>query len=220
MRQHVSILGVCFLFIGLIWPHQASAKVWTVQVASSTFSPANLTVMAGDTVKWQWASGTHTTTSGSSCSASGLWDASITSSSPTFQRQFGTPGVYPYYCTFHCFVGMTGTISVEMVTGVLDGREGAMLPGGYALAQNYPNPFNANTVISYALSSTAEVSIDVFDILGRRVTTLVNERQAPGVYETSWDGRDDKGRDVASGTYFYRLRLGAQVYKRKMVMLK
>lgn len=94
------------------------------------------------------------------------------------------------------------------------------IPDKFTLAQNYPNPFNAGTVISYILSDDADVTLTVFDVLGREVITLVNDRLEPGSYHTQWDGRDANGRAMASGMYFYRLSAGGRTDVRKMLLLK
>jgi PKD repeat protein len=78
------------------------------------------------------------------------------------------------------------------------------LPTAYALAQNYPNPFNPETAIRYDLPDVAAIQLVVYDLAGRVIRTLVRGYQQPGVYTVVWDGRDDRGQDVASGIYFYR----------------
>lgn len=88
------------------------------------------------------------------------------------------------------------------------------------LAQNYPNPFNRQTTISYELSSFAEVTLTVFDQVGRHVVTLVRANQPAGMYRIDWDGRDDAGRQMASGVYLYRLQAGAFEETRKMVLVR
>jgi hypothetical protein len=85
---------------------------------------------------------------------------------------------------------------------------------------NRPNPFNASTVISYTLGEGGQVSIEVFDVLGRRVTSLIDRFQAEGPHAVTWDGTDHRGSQVASGMYFYRLRVGPIFETRKMVLLK
>ena len=94
------------------------------------------------------------------------------------------------------------------------------VPRDFALEQNYPNPFNAATVITYALPCNTEVRLEVFDILGRCVAVLVTGEQDPGRYQRIWDGRDDGGRTVASGIYFYRLATPGFRQVRKMVLVK
>ena len=89
------------------------------------------------------------------------------------------------------------------------------VPVYFSLAQNYPNPFNPSTVISYQLSVVSSVTLEIFDILGREVAVLVNERQNPGSYEVKFDGSK-----FASGLYFYRLSAGRFTQTRKMILTK
>jgi hypothetical protein len=85
----------------------------------------------------------------------------------------------------------------------------------FRLEQNYPNPFNPSTGIRYQVSGTSEVRLDVFDVLGRKVSTLVNERKAAGSYQVNFNAAN-----LASGTYFYRLQAGGFVETKKMVLIK
>jgi hypothetical protein len=89
------------------------------------------------------------------------------------------------------------------------------LPLETALMQNYPNPFNPKTGIRYQVSGDSDVKLVVYDILGREVTLLVNERKAPGHYEVSFDGNR-----VASGVYIYRLTAGSYVATKRMLLVK
>ena len=87
--------------------------------------------------------------------------------------------------------------------------------------QNYPNPFNPSTSISYSLGAGQErTELSVFNVLGQKVKTLVDEIQGPGTYTITWDGTTDHGDGVATGIYFYRLKRGDQVESKKMVFLK
>jgi photosystem II stability/assembly factor-like uncharacterized protein len=85
----------------------------------------------------------------------------------------------------------------------------------FSLSQNYPNPFNPTTVISYQLVGSSQVSLKVYDVLGREVATLVNEHKAAGSYEA----RFDAGK-LASGIYFYKLQAGSFVQAKKMLLVK
>ena len=87
-------------------------------------------------------------------------------------------------------------------------------------ARNYPNPFNAGTVISFSLAETAPVSVDVYDVLGRHITTLASELFDAGDHEVSWDGRNDSGESVATGIYFYRVSAPSGSTVRKMMLMK
>jgi hypothetical protein len=94
-------------------------------------------------------------------------------------------------------------------------------PEDFRLEQNYPNPFNPSTTISFTLPVSSRISLRVFDALGREVRTLVaNEERERGIGSVVWDGRDNAGRTVASGTYFYTLRFGNFEKTNKMMLLK
>ena len=75
-----------------------------------------------------------------------------------------------------------------------------------ALHQNYPNPFNPETVILYELPRTSQVEVVIFNLLGERIRTLVNQRQMAGQHRLPWDGRNEFGMPVPSGVYLYRVR--------------
>ncbi len=94
----------------------------------------------------------------------------------------------------------------------------APLPTEFSLLQNHPNPFNPTTTIRYNLASNAHVRVEVHNVLGQLVRVLEDSDQASGVYETTWDGRNSAGQEVASGVYFYSLRSKDFVQTRKMVL--
>jgi len=101
-----------------------------------------------------------------------------------------------------------------------DPRAADAEPGEFSLGANSPNPFNAGTVITYSVANDGPISLAVYDILGRRVATLVDELQTAGQHGVAWNGSDDRGQPVASGMYFYRLTAGAASQTRKMILLK
>ncbi|MCF7824972.1 MAG: FG-GAP-like repeat-containing protein [Candidatus Marinimicrobia bacterium] len=94
------------------------------------------------------------------------------------------------------------------------------LPDHFSLRQNYPNPFNPTTTILYGLPESSNVSLILYDISGRRVKTLVSESQPAGWFDIEWNGTDDKGRPVGSGTYIARIQAGSFIDVMKMVYLK
>ncbi len=104
------------------------------------------------------------------------------------------------------------------VTGVSSNPE--TLPKEFRLYQNYPNPFNPETVISFQLSTVSHVDLTVFDLLGRKVATLVNGEKGPGASQMRWDGKDEKGHDVRSGLYFYRLTIPVFTQTKKMLLVR
>lgn len=102
--------SLCFFI-----PNSYSTTV-EVNVSNFSFSPNNVNINPGDTVKWIFLSGSHTTTSGTNCTPDGKWDSGFISSGGSFSHQFNDPGTYPYYCTPHCSFGMVGTVTVNAVS--------------------------------------------------------------------------------------------------------
>lgn len=96
----------------------------------------------------------------------------------------------------------------------------AALPTTMELDQNYPNPFNPQTTISFALNSAQMSRLDVYNVTGQKVRTLLDAQVQAGRHDIVWDGHDDTGRVVASGIYFYRLTTAEESQSRKMVFLK
>lgn len=96
----------------------------------------------------------------------------------------------------------------------------SQLPGEFELYQNYPNPFNPATTIAFSVERREKVKLEIFDALGHRVRTLIDQPMQPGRFKAEWDGRNASGQQVASGIYFYRLHAGDFVQSRKMILLR
>ena len=97
---------------------------------------------------------------------------------------------------------------------------GSVLPQKWTLGQNYPNPFNPSTIIPYQVPTAAPVRLEVFNVLGQKVATLVDEERPAGVHTAVWNATDAVGRAVGAGVYFYRLRsTGQPTLTRRMVLL-
>lgn len=95
------------------------------------------------------------------------------------------------------------------------------IPEVFDLKQNYPNPFNPTTVITFSIPEASQVSLKIFDILGREIKTLMSDYKAGGNYSVQWDGKDNSGNIVQSGTYFYRLIAGDKTSAvKKLIFLK
>ena len=105
-------------------------------------------------------------------------------------------------------------VLVVDIQGIL-GTEDGVLPAAYALQQNYPNPFNPATVIRFSVAAKQAASLQIFDITGRLVATIINEPFAPGEHEVTW-----QAGHLPSGTYFMQMKSGDFVKTRKMVLLK
>ncbi|HOE91117.1 MAG TPA: choice-of-anchor J domain-containing protein, partial [Candidatus Cloacimonadota bacterium] len=89
-----------------------------------------------------------------------------------------------------------------------------------ALVGNYPNPFNPTTTISYNLANDSHVSIDIYNVKGQKVKTLVNDRVTAGTHNVVWNGKDDSGKNVGSGIYFFNMKAGKYTSTRKMILMK
>jgi len=103
-------------------------------------------------------------------------------------------------------------------TDVENGR--AVVPVKFELEQNYPNPFNPTTVISFQLPSQRFVRLIVFDLLGRKMATLVSEERGAGTHKVIWDSTDSQGNPVPSGVYVYRLSVADLNLQKKMLLLR
>ena len=93
-------------------------------------------------------------------------------------------------------------------------------PSTYTLIQNYPNPFNPTTSISFTTPSQDYISINVYDLSGRLVATLLNENLEKGSYSVTWDGKDMSGLNVSSGVYIYTLEGNGISLQNKMMLMK
>ena len=102
----------------------------------------------------------------------------------------------------------------------IDEHGGAERPDAFNLTQNYPNPFNPATVIEYSVPSRTDVTIEIFNVLGQKVRTLVNESKAAGLYWIEWNGSDEAGYSVSTGVYLYRFYAGDVVQTKKMLLIK
>ena len=94
------------------------------------------------------------------------------------------------------------------------------LPNALALAQNYPNPFNPATTIHFDVPRSEEIELTLYNLSGQKVATLAQGPRETGSYALRWDGRDDNGRELASGVYLYRLTAGEEVETRKLLLLR
>jgi hypothetical protein len=128
---------------------------------------------------------------------------SLNASSPCV----GPPGQY---------IGSIG-VGCDVVSPVPD-PEG--LPLVSRLHANYPNPFNPRTTIRFDIHQAGQVDISVFDVSGRLVKRLVNRTMSAGRYDAVWEGRDDRGRSVAAGVYFFQLKTSDTLDTKRMTLIK
>jgi minor extracellular serine protease Vpr len=120
------------------------------------------------------------------------------------------------YTPSHDNLLVTASIAAQL-TGV-DGK--AEVPHSFELMQNYPNPFNPGTSIEYTLAVKAQTTLEVFNILGQKIATLVDGVQEAGLHRIYWSAKTGNGPAISSGVYFYRLKSGAAVQTRTMLYIK
>jgi hypothetical protein len=116
--------------------------------------------------------------------------------------------------------GVYAAFTTNIITDVEDEEHGEILPYKFELSQNYPNPFNPATTIEYSVPSRTDITIEIFNVLGQKVRTLVNETKSAGSYRIEWNGSDDAGKPVSTGVYLYRFSAGEVVQTKKMLLLK
>ncbi|HSD62762.1 MAG TPA: plastocyanin/azurin family copper-binding protein [Ignavibacteriaceae bacterium] len=188
-----------------------------VQVSNYAFTPMNVNITVGDTVKWVWAEGSHTTTSDSTIGQN-VWNADINVTSPTYSVVITEAGVHHYHCIPHQSLGMVGTITASLPTGV---KNENIIASKFNLEQNYPNPFNPSTIISYTLNNPGFVSLKVYNSIGQEVATLVNENQSAGAHSIVFNTAENLNTgSLASGVYYYKLKTSGFEQTRKMLLLK
>ncbi|MDO8548854.1 MAG: LamG-like jellyroll fold domain-containing protein, partial [Ignavibacteria bacterium] len=102
----------------------------------------------------------------------------------------------------------------------LEDQQDIKTPENYSLLQNYPNPFNGETTIKFQVSNESNVKLEIFNVLGQKVKTLVNEQKLPGFYSISWGSRNDAGKTMNSGIYFIRFISNNFSEIKKMMLLK
>jgi plastocyanin len=190
----------------------AFSTTHTVTAGGIVFNPASITVTVGDTVKWQWLNGTHTTTSGTIPTGATSWNAPLDATHQTYSYVITQAGIYHYYCIPHQSLGMIGDITanpnaIEPI--------GTSVPGAYNLKQNFPNPFNPTTNIRFDLPENSNVKLIVYDILGQQQAVLVNSKLNAGSYNVDWNASA-----YPSGIYFYSLTTNDYKAVKKMILAK
>ena len=119
----------------------------------------------------------------------------------------------------HQSVGTTTDETGHFTLSLPAAASGSALPQGFALGQNYPNPFNPSTIIPYQIPTATHVRLEVFNVLGQRVATLVDAERPAGFHTAQWTATDATGQAVGAGVYFYRLVSGGATVSRRMVLI-
>jgi len=188
-----------------------------VDMMNFFFDPESISIERGDTVVWFDVEGNHTSTSGVDGIPDGYWDSGLLSPGQSFSFEFDTVGTFPYYCTPHWSFGMTGVVVVTPA-GIEENELG--LGRITKVGQNHPNPFVFSTTISYTITSQAMTEVSVYDASGQKIKTLMRQRMSPGNYSVTWSGKDEGGTNVPAGVYFYEIKKGDDITRRKMLVLR
>jgi hypothetical protein len=142
-----------------------------------------------------------------------------------FEGQNFQPGQAEYFHSYEPSEPVQAIVEYAVMicsksTAVDEEEEDVSSPADFQLFQNHPNPFNSETTIKYTLFKSCPVSLVMYNILGQKVRTLVDQYQRPGAKTVSWDGKNEEGKDLPSGIYFYQLTAGQITQTKRMVLLK
>jgi len=129
-------------------------------------------------------------------------------------------GNFFYRVVAYDFNANQGEFSNEVQVVFTKIGEDNAIPREFALKQNYPNPFNPETWIAFDLPQAVDVTIVIYNTLGQKVRTLVNEPTAAGSYKILWNGTNDQGNNVASGVYVYTIKAGTFTEAKKMTLMR
>jgi len=210
MKKKVFLLCLSTLLI-FISSVIYSQTLFEVEVSNNVFTPANLTIDVGDTVRWTNTGGFHNVVAD---------DGSFTSGSPSsdpwvYEFTFTAPGVNPYYCVVHGGpggTGMSGVITVQAANGVSDNT---IMLNEFELKQNYPNPFNPTTNIQYRIEESGVIKLAIYNVIGKEVAILVNGFAVAGSHTITFDATS-----LPSGIYFYKLLSKNFTKTKKMILMK
>jgi hypothetical protein len=119
----------------------------------------------------------------------------------------------PWRADYASNPGVAGYPLKLVTTGIYDRND--FVPSSFTLYQNYPNPFNPSTTISFDLPSNGFVSLKIYDLLGREITTLINQELSSGKHRINFDGKT-----LTSGVYLYTLQFNGNIQSRKMILIK
>jgi len=111
-------------------------------------------------------------------------------------------------------------IYFDLNTSIADESKLMHKPGSFMLLPNYPNPFNPSTIIQYDIPKAGKVEINIYDINGKLIKTLVNQSHTPGLQKAEWDGKNEAGKKAASGHYIYSVKFEHTILSEKMILLK
>ena len=127
---------------------------------------------------------------------------------------------YSYKLAAYDYNGNFSGYSEPIFISMLSAEDNELVPAVYALNQNYPNPFNPTTQINYELPNNSFVNIDIYDVIGHKIKSLVSSNQEAGYKSVVWNATNDLGQPVSAGMYIYTIQAGEFRQTKKMVLLK
>ncbi len=214
MKNRIRLFCTAMMAV-LIFSGVSRSTTVSITASNFVFTPAVVSAMVGDTIKWTRTTGIHTTTCDGQAgtirpAGAAPWNAPLSAGNPTFIYVITVPGKYAYICEPHA-PDMAGVINAtpSSITQVNE------LVTGYEISQNYPNPFNPSTKIRFAIPTNEFVSLKIYNELGKEVESLVNARLSAGTYEADWNAAN-----LNSGVYYYRIQAGSFLQTRKMLLVK
>ncbi|MFZ1683887.1 MAG: fibronectin type III domain-containing protein [Candidatus Zixiibacteriota bacterium] len=134
--------------------------------------------------------------------------------------QYANQGVKQIYVVYYYHGSAAIAAAAPGDTSTTDLAAKVAVPGEFTLSQNYPNPFNPTTRIEFNLPNASQVTLEIYNVIGEKVTTLVDTRLEAGSHSVEWNSTSESGTHVASGIYFYRLNAGDHIETKKMILLK
>jgi plastocyanin len=176
-------------------------------------------IFAGDAIKWNWVTGTHTVTSGTGSSdpnAGTLFNGNLSSTAKSYTVTFADEGTYPFFCVFHEGFNMKGVVVVS--------QNPASVGPPPAVGEGFtrapaPNPSRSAFAFQFAQSRPGHVRVTVLDAQGRRIATPLDGAVGAGTFESRWSGRDAGGSIAPAGVYFLRLELAGRTQTRRVTLV-
>ena len=140
----------------------------------------------------------------------------------TYVDSLSETGDYGYYVTaMYAQNNQSDPTETIIIEYLQTDTENELIPLATKLEGNYPNPFNPTTTINFSLAKDAKnANLEIYNIKGQKVITLVDEKLDAGYYSVVWDGKDDKGKNVTSGIFLYMMKADKYTSTRKMILLK
>jgi hypothetical protein len=212
-----AILGLSFdLHGGVHSPANDTSGMFQMKIQPDTTLPILLTLSPG----WTLVFPTLEIYDGDK----GPFDDTLKTSPEQDTLSLGYASVFRNVLTYHQVTNVVFVYSALPLSVPL--RNDNAIPKHFALSQNYPNPFNPTTTIQFAIEKSAMTVVEVYNVLGQKIATLVDQQLAPGNFSARWNGTNDNGRTAASGVYFVRMHAqptaGAEAFTqiRKIVLMK